>query len=185
MPIAPGEHAALLRAIGRLLDAEFAENVQLVNNDAAVTLSWRKPGLGGEQRSYRQENLEELRRFAAQSRGTYRGDQADSLAELLRTVGQDLDRERWKLTRLVQEPDGWVAEGWLNDRPITRKHLLRDLVASSKRRREWRRSTPPADLPVPPSKFEPPPPPGEPLRSNTWGVNDRDEGGPLSRRLGK
>ena len=38
MPIAPGEHADILRAVGRFLDGEGAREVRLVNQDLRALL---------------------------------------------------------------------------------------------------------------------------------------------------
>src|SRR5581483_3867548 len=62
MPICPGENADLLRAIGRLIDSEGARELQLVNNEAFITVSWRSKSGGSDQRHFQDHNLEGLRR---------------------------------------------------------------------------------------------------------------------------
>ena len=184
MPIGPGEHADLLRAIGRLLDSEGAESVQLVNNEAFLTISWRSKSRGNDERHYQDHNLEELRKAAKDSRGDIRipTSPSGSLADLFRTLGQDLDRERADFTQIIQEADGLVVSGSIEGRYMRRKYFTSDLVASSQRRRAWRRGGPGAgasaepNLSWPPTQ-EPPPTPGTGYQGPT------DDDGPLARRL--
>ncbi|HZT07459.1 MAG TPA: hypothetical protein VFC51_10555 [Chloroflexota bacterium] len=185
MPIAPGEHADMLRAVGRLLDAEFAERVELANEDDVLGLSWHRKGLGVDRRHYQDQNLEELRKVAKQSRGTFRGEPKDSLAELLRTIGQDLDREGASFTRIVQEPGVITVHLAAGAPQPERRYLITELAASSRLRRELRSASEPVEV-DPGSKFEPSwqsRPSEERPRSESWGA--QTETGPLSRRLNR
>jgi hypothetical protein len=141
MPLVPGEYADLLRAIGRFLDGQAAEGVQLVNNEAFLTVSWRFKGGGADGRHYQNHNLEELRQAARDSRGDIREVPDGALADLLRTLGQDLDRERIDFTLIVQDTDGLVVSGSVGGHYTRKKHYVTELVASSRRRRDWRQGS--------------------------------------------
>jgi hypothetical protein len=109
-----GEQGDVLRAIGRFLDEEGASNVEVRAHEAFLAIMWASDRPGGEQRSYQEHELDALR---AQARFLRRGGggsgvAADgSFAELLRTLGQELDEVGMELTALVQETDGFRVSG--------------------------------------------------------------------------
>jgi len=192
MPLVAGEFADILRAVGRILDAEFAEGMTLINNGNSLSVTWasKDKDLTGDRRHYEEHTLAEMREKGKQARSGFSQDPTGSFAELLRTIGQDLDRDRGDFTEIVQESDGLIVLGVLYGRPTRRTYLTSDLIVSSRRRREWRRDAPgaappptsrldgppvrprPASLPMP-RPPEPPPP------------HDEMDDGPLSRRLRK
>jgi hypothetical protein len=151
MPINPGEHADLLRAIGRLLDREAAEDVHLANNGAFLTLSWRSRIGGADERHYEAHNLEELRRWAREARGDSQQGPRGYFADLLRTLGQDLDREGADFTQIVQEADGLAVTGSAGGRYLREIYYAADLLTSSQRRRAWRDSSAPIQDAGPPA----------------------------------
>ena len=174
MPIRAGEAADLLRAVGRLLDSFDATTIQLLNGDAFLTISWQTKQGGPDERQYEERNLEDLRRWARDSRGDIQKGPPGGLADMLRTLGQDLDRERIELTQVEQDAEGLTVVGSLDGRSVRRRYLTLELRASSQRRREWRQEEPssprgPDTLRVPPRTEEPRRPP--------------DDEGPLARRL--
>ena len=61
--------------------------------DAAARRVLASQGPG--ERYYQDQNLEELRKWARDFRGDFRQAPSGGLADLLRTLGQDLDREQW------------------------------------------------------------------------------------------
>jgi len=184
MPVGPGEYADVLRALGRLLDAEFAMAVEVVVGPDGWDVSWRKKGLGSDRRHFEESAVYGLRSFAGQSRGTYKEQPGGGLAEQLRTLGQELDEEGRVLARIVQEPDGLLVTTSRGADVAERKYLDEELAAASQRRREGRPGASgeaPSRLtvrrPVNPAKIPTPP------RAEGWGHDD--DRGPLSRRLGK
>src|SRR5205807_876743 len=113
----------------------------------------------------------------------------EGFVEMLRVIGQDLDREEKYFDRIVQDPGGFLLTmpGTTYVQPAQRKYLNSELLSSSRRRREWRRPDPNAidlsesilyDIPEPP----PPPPRPEPPRPAAP-TDGPDDDGPLSRRL--
>jgi hypothetical protein len=181
MPMIAGKYTQSLRALGRLLDAEFAESIELVNSAASVRLSWRRKGLETDERRYQDHNLAELEQIAQQSRGTYRGDPRENLAELWRTLGQDLDREGWGLEQILQERDGFMVAGFVNGQPVRRKFLTADLLASSRARRKARH----ASGVWHPDGTRASPGAGKPETRPPSGLWQPGDFGPLSRRLNK
>jgi hypothetical protein len=140
MPIDPGEYTDLLRAIGRLLDREEAQDVRLMNNGAFLSLSWRSPTRGTDERQYEDHNLEELRRWAREARGDIQRGPREFFADLLRTLGQDLDRDGVDFTQIVQSGDALAVTGSADGRYVRQTYYAGDLQASSQRRRTWRQS---------------------------------------------
>jgi hypothetical protein len=182
MPIRPGEIADLLRAVGRLLDGEKATAFDLINNDGTLAIAFRTKGYGNDQRHYQDRNLEELRKWAKDSRGDMYREPRDGYAEMLRTLGQDLDRAGSEFTEILQEGDKITVRGQIDGRQVEQQYLVPELLASNRRRREWRRA------PAPQTDFRPGPegsPANPGLRPNPRSGPADDGGGPLSRRLGR
>jgi hypothetical protein len=201
MAIPTGRYAELLRAIGRLLDAEFAEGIELINNPASVRISWRSKRLGAfgaEQRLYQDHNLAQLEQIAQQSRGTYRAEPRENLAETLRTLGQELDREQWELAAIIQERDDLVVSGTVGGQPVRRTYRTADLLSTSRERRKGRGGSdsampasardsalPDAALPKAKSGLDPRPRIDEPRASARSTLPGQGNDGPLARRLNK
>jgi hypothetical protein len=164
MPINPGEHTDVLRAIGRLLDREAAQDVRLVNNGAFLTLSWRSPARGDDERHYEDHNLEELRQWARDARGDLQAGPRGFFADLLRTLGQDLDREQAEFTQILQAGDALAVTGSVGGRYLRQTYYAAELQASSRRRRGWRQSAGAAES-DPTREAAPPPAPAHPIET--------------------
>lgn len=169
MPISPGEHADILRAVGRFLDEQSATDVELVNQDAFLSLSWTRGGMAADRRHYIDRDLTALRDEAKLSRGTAGGDVRGGLAEIFRTLGQDLDQDHADFTRIAQQGGTIIVSGSVAGRYSQRRYPVGDLLASSRRRRV-RRGGPaprPTVLPI----------------ADLPSQRVEEDGGPLSRRL--
>src|ERR1051326_3476852 len=144
MPIAPGDFADVLRVIGRIMDVEFAEEVVIVNQGSSVAASWTRKDLGPAQRQFVEQRISELRAIAKQSRVNQDQAPREGFVEMLRVIGQDLDREEKHFDRIVQDPGGFLLTmpGTTYVEPAQRKYLNSELISSSRRRREWRRPDP-------------------------------------------
>jgi hypothetical protein len=91
---AVGEWADVLRALGRALDEEHASHIEIVSHDVFLSVFWDQDAPGAEQRAYKEHDLSALRAQARELRsGSAGGNPGGTLAELLRTLGQDLDRD--------------------------------------------------------------------------------------------
>src|SRR5438046_134489 len=102
MPRSPGEgampdqveQADVLRALGRFLDTQGATQIEIVNKEMFLAVSWERRARAGEQRAYQEHELESLREQAREMRKGGLGNPVGSLAELLRTLGQQLDHDQ-------------------------------------------------------------------------------------------
>src|SRR4051794_136221 len=98
----PGEHADVLRALGRFLDENDAYEFEITNHDIFLAVSWGKADGAGE-RSYQEHELEKLRQQARLMRQGLGGGNPGGLAELMRTLGQEIDREQIDISRIEQD----------------------------------------------------------------------------------
>src|SRR5690242_11140103 len=175
MPVWPGEHTDVLRAIGRLLDLEGADGVHVVHGQGSLTVEWRS-GVRSDHRRYEGHHLAELRKSARGSRGELNKGPDGGWADLLRTLGQDMDRDEIGLAELTHEADNLTVTGSVAGRPTSRTYSIPDLRASSQRRQAWRRATD-----DPPTGADSP---GEQAPTRKSGITrPPDDEGPLSRRL--
>ena len=129
-----GEHADILRAVGRLLERERARNVEIVNHDTFLSISWETPSQGADQQHYQEHELQALRDQAKQMRKGMPQD-ARGVAELLRTLGQEIDGLGIELANIVQERDGFVVSGSSGGRYVRKKFETEALLALGRRRR--------------------------------------------------
>ncbi len=164
MSIAPGEHADILRAVGRFLNGEGARAVELMNQDAFLSVSWKR-GHGEDQRHYRDQELATLRNQAMQSRGRPLQESRGGYAEILRTLGQDLDQRRGDFTQIAQQGEEFLVSGSEAGRYSRRTYRTSDLLANGRKRKELRGSRRETS--------------GGGRQAERW-----DDNGPLARRLG-
>jgi hypothetical protein len=138
-----GGMADALRALGRYLDEQGATGVEIVDRETYLAVSWdkRAAGSGPEQRSYVEQELEELRAQAREMRQGGAGNPAGSLAELLRTLGQELDERDIDVNMIVQEPDGFLVTGIDGGRYFRQLFETSELLAAADRRRIERGQT--------------------------------------------
>jgi hypothetical protein len=108
-----GEQGDVLRALGRSLDEERATDIEIVDQDSFIAVSWKTEALAEGVRSYREQQLATLRAQAQFLRsGGVRGAQnVESLTELLRTLGQELDDARMEMVRVTQVTGGFRVAG--------------------------------------------------------------------------
>ena len=113
-----GEYGDILRALGRLADAEGAGCVEISEDDHFLTVAWQNPDGSTEHRSYGESSLLKLRHNARRVRGRRAVTPATGREELFRTLGQELDDKRIRLT-CVKEP-----------RELTRGYVINALADS-------------------------------------------------------
>ena len=136
--------ADVLRALGRYLDEQGATGVEIVNRETYLEVSWDQRDEGSDaqaQRSYVEQELEELRAQAREMRQVGAGNPVGSLAELLRTLGQELDDEDIDVNMIVQEFDGFLVTGIAGDRYFRQLYERSELLAAAERRRVERGQT--------------------------------------------
>src|SRR4051812_41252469 len=125
MSIGTGDFGDVLRVIGRIMDVEFADEVVIANQGGSIAVSWTRKDLGPAQRQFVEERIGELRAIAKQSRVNQDQAPREGFVEMLRVIGQDLDREEKHFDRIVQDPGGFLVTtaGTTYVQPAQRKYL--------------------------------------------------------------
>jgi hypothetical protein len=139
---ATGEHADILRAIGRILDEHKARNIEIINHDAFMAITFGSDKMGQAQNYYQEHELESLRDQAKQLRKGILSEPRGGLAERLRTLGQEIDEQQAEITSIVQETDGLKVSGMAFGRYLRKTYLFSELDAISRRRRGQRARRP-------------------------------------------
>ncbi len=107
-----GEQADLLRALGRFLDEQKASGIDIKTHEVFLAVTWEKGEPGSQHKAYQEHDLEALRAHArALRRTSARGVSDGSYAELLRTLGQQLDEEGTEMNAIYEESDGFRVSG--------------------------------------------------------------------------
>jgi hypothetical protein len=131
-----GEYADILRVIGHLLDEHEAEQVEIIQYEGFMAISWQLPGGAADQRAYNDIDLKLLRDKARRLRGA--GPATGEKAELLRTLGQELDAHGIEANGIVEDEDGYRVSG-VADRRYVNVHYsffsLRKLSAAHRAER--------------------------------------------------
>src|SRR6188508_2916714 len=112
-----GEQGDVLRALGRFLDEQSASQIDIKAHEVFFAISWKSESPSGVQRSYQEHELDALRAQAQFLRGGGGGSgvtRTDSLAEVLRTLGQEFDDAGIEMTAIVQVPEGFRVSGIAN-----------------------------------------------------------------------
>jgi hypothetical protein len=137
--------APALRAVGRLLDMNEATNTWIDQAEHTVSVAWRAgPGTVKEAR-YSWADLERLDAALRTNRGRTTSDPgrsapvAEGWSQLLRTVGQDLDRAAAESSHIAGDMTGlstrWTGRGG----PGTREYTAVELWTANSRRASARR----------------------------------------------
>jgi hypothetical protein len=139
-----GEYADILRVIGQLLDEHGAEQVEIIEYEEFMSVSWQQPGGTPDQRAYNDIDLKLLRDRARRLRGA--GPATGEKAELLRTLGQELDAHGIEANGIVEDEDGYRVSG-VADRRYVNVHYslfnLRQLSAAHRAERPLEESAAP------------------------------------------
>lgn len=136
-----GEQADILRALGRALDEQKASGIQITAHETFLAVAWGQRAPGSELQAYQEHHLQTLRMKARDMRTGAGGRvQPGSLAELLRTLGQELDQGQIEASGIIQEPDGFRVSGIQGGRYFTRFFRTSELMQLSLMRRQRRGS---------------------------------------------
>jgi hypothetical protein len=134
-----GEQADILRALGRFLDDQGAQSVEIRALEVVLQVSWSKDAPGSEHIAVQEHDLETLREQArAMRQGEGGGSPTGSLAELMRTLGQELDEAGLEAIGIVQESDGFRVSGVAGGKYASEFYVTSDLLEQSAQRRELR-----------------------------------------------
>jgi hypothetical protein len=142
-------NAEVLRALGHFLDEQGATTFEIVNYVAYLAVTWGMPpggSLSG-QRAYQEHDLRSLR---AEARAMRQGSEGPvgSLVELLRTIGQELDREGLEVSSVRRNERAFYVSTASGGRHRQYQYRTKDLVAIAAARRAMRGRP----LPAPPSE---------------------------------
>jgi len=133
----PGECSKILRLLGQFLEQEEAEEVGIEDHEEYVEVSWRNQSGDREERYHDASELAALRLSAELYRGS-----TDSrhygLAELLRTLGQELDDLQLESVAIAATPDGFFASGNVRGNELSRTYTQRELIARAQSYRRQR-----------------------------------------------
>ena len=132
------EYGDLLRVVGRVLDMEAAEQIEIIQHPTCITLSWcngKGPTL---HRSYRDIGLTYLRRQARTLRGNGEREPAREREELLRTLGQELDSRQLVVSGIVETARGYRVSGVADRRYVNELYTWSELRDASARQRAQR-----------------------------------------------
>jgi len=135
---APRQWADLLRALGRSLDAQNAGHIEILNRDAFLSVFWDAGAPGADQRAYQEHDLEALRAAAREMRSGSGGNPGGSLAEMLRTLGQELDANQVDLSRVAEVATGFEVSGEAGGKYFRRVYMTEELVGLGAQRRAAR-----------------------------------------------
>src|SRR4051794_25299333 len=138
-----GEQGDVLRALGRFLDEQGATQIDIKAHEVFFAISWKSDTPAGAQRSYQEHELDALRAQAQfLRRGGGGGDvtRIDSLAETMRTLGQEFDDAGIEMTAILQVPEGFRVSGIANGVYRTQLCFLSELEEASAAHRSKRGS---------------------------------------------
>ncbi len=133
-----GEQADVFRALGRFLDEEGATNIHIIGQQLVLSVSWDPGGQSQEHRAYQDHDLDLLREQGRKMRQESTGTPAGSLAEILRTLGQELDEAEFEAGGVIQDEKGFQVSGILGGRYANQLFLTGELQERSEARRAAR-----------------------------------------------
>jgi len=160
-----GGYRDILRVIGRLLDEREAvlkaeeiepvdefdaaiagkplfvvgyEDVEIVEHEAFMRVSWRTRGGSAARHAYTELSISKLRARARQLRGEPAEDPGGEWEDLLRTLGQELDAEEIRVSGIFKKENEFFVSGSAAGRYVTRSFLREELVTLSQHRQQLR-----------------------------------------------
>jgi hypothetical protein len=136
-----GGYSDTLRVIGRFLDEQGGRNATIIEHETFMAVSWQT-GRGVERtRSYSEFDIEDLRDRARRMRGAWSGPPLGERAELMRTLGQDLDVLGVQVNSIAERDDGYQVTGTRSRVYFNHLFLNEELRQESEERRRARRSS--------------------------------------------
>jgi len=133
-----GEQSEVLRALGRWLDEQGAQGVRITNYDTFLSVTWDQAMGEATHRAYHENEIAHLRAEARMLRRGAVGAPKGTLAELLRTLGQELDEAGLQADGIVEEDGGFRVSGSSNGMYFS-QFFESALLQQSSARRRWSR----------------------------------------------
>ena len=124
----PGDYEGFLSVIGQILDADGARQIEIVDNDTVLTVSWLHTDPTGTRRWFEDLEIDFLREGARElqeSGGGGRGPRETSL----RRLGSELDQSGIQLSGIVEDEDGYRVSGLVDRRYANRLYTWAQLGA--------------------------------------------------------
>jgi hypothetical protein len=112
-----------------------------MNHSSFMSVSWDSPLPGEKERSYREQQIEDLR---TQARALRHDDETPvgPVVELLRTIGQELDDAEVELSAVIRDAQAFQVSGVSAGRHYRTTYRTKDLVAIAAGRRARRGQAP-------------------------------------------
>jgi hypothetical protein len=134
-----GEQGDVLRALGRAVDEQGGRDIAIEARDGHLAVSYRVGAAESSSRYYQDYDLDALRAKAQFLRtGGAGAARAGALAELLRTLGQELDEAGIEWTAVAQTAEGFRVSGVWHGQYHTQHVFRYELESSSAQRRAAR-----------------------------------------------
>jgi hypothetical protein len=133
-------YAEVLRVAGRYLAAQQARSFEIAERDEALALTWVAGSGDRAQHSYTRLELADLLAAARLLRGDALVVRSREQEQLLRTLGQELDRQHVTLGAVFQQSDGYRVLGEREGLPFEGHFSVAELGHLSAERHEWRAS---------------------------------------------
>jgi len=127
--LTPGEYSDTLRALGRFLDDINAHAIRIVEGPESIEVSWDDGRGARATQHYDRSAIEALRAAARMHRGLAEGMFRYGSAELLRTVGRDLDQMRASGVTIEETGAGFDAVVMVGETIVREMYGYSDLVA--------------------------------------------------------
>ena len=130
-------YADTLRAIGLILDSHRARHAEIIVEKHAMVVSWDQGG-ASQRRSYSELKIKQLQEAARRMRGDPSFVQIGPRAEILRTLGQELDEAHMEVQGIIEEEGGYRVSGTADRRYVNHLYTLAELQVNSQDRRVLR-----------------------------------------------
>ncbi len=128
----------MLRALGAFLDEQDAASFSIVTDHDVLKVTWQTPDSAIHHRAYQEQQLEALRAKTRAMRMEAVVRPAGCNAELLRTLGQDLDAENVALLGIIRDVEGFRVSGIVGRAYVTSRYRTSEMVDRSIERQRLR-----------------------------------------------
>jgi hypothetical protein len=138
----PKGYGPTLRAVGWFLDVEQSRRFRIEENTAEFQVHWQTPDGSSATRTLGGESLTAFQRLAPRGRDHPRDTVQGAYAELLRTLGQELDRRAFTQVQILAA-EGFRVHGQVDGVGQAAWYARDELRVLSERRRALREPSAP------------------------------------------
>lgn len=129
--LSPGEYSDTLRALGRFIEILGGIEIKIVDTPDHLELSWLGRSGARDERKWGPQELAALRTTIRQFRGLEGGAPQFTAAELLRTVGRELDTQQAGAVTISETHEGFLVSAQVGAERFGQVHTYSDLVSRS------------------------------------------------------